>query len=295
MISFVAGVAWMAQAACRTVDPDLFFPEDDATDFQVQEAKRVCSGCPVRQECLNRGLAAEDQVGICGGMTAEERQRLLSGAGGLSRFQADRADGRAGRIVAVQSGAEMLLWLARDGMTVPEVADRLETSARSVYHAWRLLVPASLPRSRQATALERLLDSSPRRLLEMDRVGLSHQEIADVLGTSRRVVSAGLRVLVQRDRALDVLAGCGVADPVARLQGCELRVKQESGLGLSIDDVIVVAGERIRRARAAGVTLRDLADELGFNRETVRRAHLKMTAAVGCADELTRNEMERVA
>ncbi|MFZ9421601.1 MAG: WhiB family transcriptional regulator [Ilumatobacteraceae bacterium] len=43
--------AWQDQANCLGVDPDLFFPERGAS---TREAKEVCRGCEVRQQCLER-------------------------------------------------------------------------------------------------------------------------------------------------------------------------------------------------------------------------------------------------
>ncbi len=50
---------WRTRAACRSVDPDVFFPTAEAGpvyDAQVAVAKAVCAGCPVRAECLAEAL-----------------------------------------------------------------------------------------------------------------------------------------------------------------------------------------------------------------------------------------------
>jgi hypothetical protein len=50
---------WRSRAACRGSDPELFFPaaEDGAAyRAQVAAAKRVCSGCAVRAQCLTEAL-----------------------------------------------------------------------------------------------------------------------------------------------------------------------------------------------------------------------------------------------
>lgn len=65
-------------AACRDVDPELFFPAGDpaayANKAQVKEAKRVCATCRVRTACLDAALESGDDVGIFGGLTADERR-----------------------------------------------------------------------------------------------------------------------------------------------------------------------------------------------------------------------------
>lgn len=57
------------------MDPDLFFPDDDATDEdpQVQEAKSVCAVCPGKFQCLLSALRNKEEFGIWGGMLPGER------------------------------------------------------------------------------------------------------------------------------------------------------------------------------------------------------------------------------
>ncbi len=65
---------WAAYASCRSADPDLFFP---ATDGDVREAMRICSGCPVQAECADWALEMQLGYGIWGGLTERDRRRLL--------------------------------------------------------------------------------------------------------------------------------------------------------------------------------------------------------------------------
>ncbi|WP_053851826.1 WhiB family transcriptional regulator [Streptomyces sp. NRRL B-24085] len=69
-------MSWRERAACRDVDPDLFFPIGTAglTLVQVDEAKAVCARCPVRERCLQWALAAGQVEGIWGGTTESERR-----------------------------------------------------------------------------------------------------------------------------------------------------------------------------------------------------------------------------
>jgi WhiB family redox-sensing transcriptional regulator len=71
-------LAWAEAAACRGSDLNLFFSDAEA---KVQQAKRICAGCPVRAECLDEGLRAEDssRYGIYGGLTPDERTELVDG------------------------------------------------------------------------------------------------------------------------------------------------------------------------------------------------------------------------
>ncbi|HLU54070.1 MAG TPA: WhiB family transcriptional regulator [Pseudonocardia sp.] len=69
---------WRLAAACRDHDPELFFPLSEVGPGarQVERAKAVCAGCPVRSECLDYALAAGLDHGIFGGMTETERRVL---------------------------------------------------------------------------------------------------------------------------------------------------------------------------------------------------------------------------
>ena len=79
--------AWQDQANCLGVDPDLFFPERGAS---TREAKEVCRGCEVRQQCLDYALANGEKFGIWGGLSERERRRLRR-----QRAQANRSTATA--------------------------------------------------------------------------------------------------------------------------------------------------------------------------------------------------------
>jgi WhiB family transcriptional regulator, redox-sensing transcriptional regulator len=69
---------WRLLAACRNLDPDLFFPigTTGPSVSQIAEAKQVCLTCPVRNQCLNWAVSHYQDYGIWGGMTELERQAL---------------------------------------------------------------------------------------------------------------------------------------------------------------------------------------------------------------------------
>ena len=66
---------WRSAAACRSADPDLFFPISASGRAleQVAEAKAICARCPVRRQCLAFALRTRQAYGIWGGRTEEER------------------------------------------------------------------------------------------------------------------------------------------------------------------------------------------------------------------------------
>jgi WhiB family transcriptional regulator, redox-sensing transcriptional regulator len=63
---------WTMRAKCRGME-DALFPE--ASD--QKRARLLCSGCPVRFECLAEALDNRIEWGIWGGMTERERRLLL--------------------------------------------------------------------------------------------------------------------------------------------------------------------------------------------------------------------------
>lgn len=71
-------------AACRRVDPDLFFPPGYSREHQprVRQAKAICLQCPVTAQCLALALQAGEPTGIWGGCTPAERLRLRVGSSG---------------------------------------------------------------------------------------------------------------------------------------------------------------------------------------------------------------------
>ena len=70
------GMDWRNNAACRGVDPDLFFPlgTSGASLLQIDEAKQICRTCPVRAPCLRWALDSGD-AGVWGGTTEDERRK----------------------------------------------------------------------------------------------------------------------------------------------------------------------------------------------------------------------------
>lgn len=64
---------WLPLAACRTADPELFFPDDSGTPGVDRQALSFCTGCLVRSECLAYALDNGIADGIWGGLTETER------------------------------------------------------------------------------------------------------------------------------------------------------------------------------------------------------------------------------
>ena len=69
---------WRERAACQAVTADLFFPigrTGDALDH-IEAAKRICLSCPVQAQCLRFALETNQEAGIWGGTSEEERTKL---------------------------------------------------------------------------------------------------------------------------------------------------------------------------------------------------------------------------
>lgn len=67
---------WAENAACRSMGPNLFYP-DYAAHESVTAAKKVCEVCPVRADCLEWALVTRQGDGIWGGTSGQERDRIL--------------------------------------------------------------------------------------------------------------------------------------------------------------------------------------------------------------------------
>ncbi len=67
---------WQDRALCAQTDPEAFFPEKGGS---TREAKRICSGCEVKADCLEYALHNDERFGIWGGMSERERRRLKRG------------------------------------------------------------------------------------------------------------------------------------------------------------------------------------------------------------------------
>jgi WhiB family redox-sensing transcriptional regulator len=64
---------WQERALCAQTDPEAFFPEKGGS---TREAKRVCTTCDVRVDCLEYALKNDERFGIWGGLSERERRRL---------------------------------------------------------------------------------------------------------------------------------------------------------------------------------------------------------------------------
>ena len=71
-------LAWQSEALCAQTDPEAFFPEKGGS---TRDAKRICTTCDVRGECLEYALNNDERFGIWGGLSERERRKLKRRAG----------------------------------------------------------------------------------------------------------------------------------------------------------------------------------------------------------------------
>jgi WhiB family transcriptional regulator, redox-sensing transcriptional regulator len=65
---------WKTDAACRGMDPDVFFPTDEVGQAAALD---VCAECPVRELCLEFAIRSRQTDGVWGGTTPRERRKLI--------------------------------------------------------------------------------------------------------------------------------------------------------------------------------------------------------------------------
>ena len=67
---------WRDLGSCRELDTGMFFPigQTGEAEVRIARAKKVCVGCPVRQQCLEFAITTNQEYGIWGGHSEDERR-----------------------------------------------------------------------------------------------------------------------------------------------------------------------------------------------------------------------------
>lgn len=76
VLNAYSDTSWQQEARCAEVGSEIFFPE---TGDPSLAARKVCGGCEVREACLDYALKTNQQHGIWGGLSPNQRARLRSG------------------------------------------------------------------------------------------------------------------------------------------------------------------------------------------------------------------------
>lgn len=106
---------WMAAAACRDVDPELFFPRPGGDNGLA--AKKICRTCPVAQQCASYAVITGATAGVWGGRSPKRWRP----AGGTSRLEHERKQRDA-----------IILRLSRGELTDAEIAEQAGCDSRTV-------------------------------------------------------------------------------------------------------------------------------------------------------------------
>lgn len=74
---------WQEQGLCRQRDEHLFVGPDSegaaTRRRRERRAKLVCQACPVLERCRRHALSVPEPHGVWGGLTEQERARILEG------------------------------------------------------------------------------------------------------------------------------------------------------------------------------------------------------------------------
>jgi hypothetical protein len=177
---------WRLDAACATVDPELFFPEPGQVP-QATAAKQVCAGCVVRGPCLETALhgpqARDDHAGIFAGTTARQRVAL--------RGRASMADGT--RFVHDRTAAEKALALANQ-VSIDRAAQQLGVSKQALRRAFDhhgLPQPAVFPGGPRRTRFYEDRDAAEQAWRRAAEVGINRTR--KELGVSDRALRTAWR------------------------------------------------------------------------------------------------------
>jgi WhiB family redox-sensing transcriptional regulator len=92
----------VAVLPCRTHDPDLWFAD---TPAELERAKQLCTGCPVKAECLASALSRAEPWGVWGGEIFERGSVIVRKRPRGRPSKAALAAERAEREATEQSGA----------------------------------------------------------------------------------------------------------------------------------------------------------------------------------------------
>ena len=69
-----------SRANCKGLNTDFFYLEEEylkQRSLKLRQVRRICFGCPIRQQCLEIGFAFE-RFGMWGGVTGPERTEIYN-------------------------------------------------------------------------------------------------------------------------------------------------------------------------------------------------------------------------
>lgn len=120
---------WRSFAACREVDPELFFPLGTSGFGMAQtaQAKAVCRRCPAAEWCLQWAVETREDFGVWGGLSEDERLNRR----GRTRSRR-RVDGLTITENILQNRLDELRELEESGLGDLGIAQRLGTNVQTI-------------------------------------------------------------------------------------------------------------------------------------------------------------------
>jgi len=138
---------WREQAACLSVDPELFFPDFShevqspaEVEAQVFDAQVICAGCPVRAVCLSDAIESNDEFAIRGGLTPVTRTQRHEPSQKPAKLTVN------GRMTA-QATVDEFMHLFHGGVSPEQIATQMNTTIGAIEVAFRrakVTAPVSL-------------------------------------------------------------------------------------------------------------------------------------------------------
>ncbi len=68
--------SWHEEALCKSIPTEVFFPSN-YTEASLEPAKRICSQCDVKAECLQDAIS-HNVYGIWAGTTEQQRRNIVN-------------------------------------------------------------------------------------------------------------------------------------------------------------------------------------------------------------------------
>lgn len=101
---------WRSEAPCAGYDPDIFFDRAESNQAIAQQAKAICSSCPMIRKCLDTAMISNEEYGIWGGMDPDERRayrsrwaRVRNGGRPIGRTKLERSLDRSESMMNAKS------------------------------------------------------------------------------------------------------------------------------------------------------------------------------------------------
>ena len=75
--------SWQDNGLCKSngVDATVFFNDEMLRGYEKtareSAAKKICTACPVKTECLEHALSVPENYGVWGGLTQDERMGIV--------------------------------------------------------------------------------------------------------------------------------------------------------------------------------------------------------------------------